>query len=313
VGCQACGIIRQIKLQFADPKRNHIRGFERYVRDLCGHMTIQDIAAMLGTSWGLIRGIYKRYLRRQFQRPRLKHVRRIAIDEICIGDGKRYLTLVIDLDHSRVVYVGHGREAAALNPFWKRLKASKNPGIEAVAIDMSAAYTRAVTDNLPKATLVYDRFHVVKLFNDKLTKLRRQLYHQLPDDDQRRVLKGSRWLLLKNPDKLEASRDERQRLEQALSLNEPLATAYYLKEDLRQFWEQPSKEAGIAFLLDWIEQAQASGIGLMQRFAKTLISHWKGVNNKIKTLMRQAYGFRDMEFFELRIKALHTARYAFVG
>lgn len=169
----------------------------------------------------------------------------------------------------------------------------------------------------------------MKLFNDKLSDLRRQLHHQLPDKEQRQALKGSRWLLLKDPGNLDSSRDEQERLQQALALNEPLAKAYYLKEDLRRFWDQPSQTAGIAFLLDWIERAQASGVRMLEGFAQTLTNHWQGLiayfdhpistgpleglNNKIKTLKRQAYGFRDMEFFKLRIKAVHQARYAFTG
>ena len=329
VGCHECGVIRQIRVQFADPDKSYTRAFERYVRDLCGVMSLSDVAALVGVSWGLVQAIYSRHLHRRYANPRLKHVRRIAIDEICIGQGNRYLTLVIDLDGGRVLFVGHGKDAAALSPFWKRLKASQNPGIEAVAIDMSQAYTNAVRQNLPDATLVYDRFHVVKLFNEKLTDLRRRIFRQLDDEDQRQVLKGSRWLLLKNPDKLKAHRDEHDRLQKALEINEPLAKAYYLKEDLRRFWDQPHQAAGIAFLLDWIERARASGVRMLERFAQTLIRHWQGLiayfvhpittgpleglNNKIKTLQRQAYGFRNMEFFKLRIMAAHDARYALVG
>src|SRR5439155_19400291 len=93
--------------------------------------------------------------------------------------------------------------------------------------------------NLPRAVHVFDHFHVIKLFNDKLSAFRRQLYHELTDAGQRRLLKGTRWLLLKNPENLDPQRDEQQRLQEALALNTPLTTAYYLKEDLRQIWQQP--------------------------------------------------------------------------
>ncbi len=328
VGCKDCGVIRQIALQFADPGRSYTRPFARLVLDLCQVMAIQEVARFLGVAWDVVKGILKAHLARRYKRPRLKHVRRIAIDEISSSKGHRYLTVVIDLDRGRVLFVGEGKGADALKPFWRRLKAAKAQ-IEAVAIDMSPAYQRAVAENLPKAAVVFDRFHVVKLFNDKLTNLRRQLYHQLPDEEQRQALKGSRWLLLKNPGNLDSNRDEQERLRKALTLNEPLATAYYLKEDLRRFWNQPDQAAGITFLLDWIERAQVSGVRMLERFAQTLIDHWhgliayfshrittgplEGLNNKIKTLKRQAYGFRDMDFFKLRIKGVHEARYAFTG
>ena len=200
--------------------------------------------------------------------------------------------------------------------------------IGAVAIDTSAAYRGAVSTYLPKAQIVFDRFHVVKLFNERLSDLRRSLYHQA-DDAQKKVLKGSRWLLLKNPENLDAEKDETTRLEEALALNKPLATAYYLKDDLRQFWEQPGKRFATAFLDDWIRRAEGSGIKMLQQMAKTLSAHrdgllayydvmitsgpMEGTNNKIKTMKRQAYGFRDHEFFKLKILAIHETKYALVG
>jgi transposase len=114
-------------------------------------------------------------------------------------------------------------------------------------MDMSAAYRQAVSAHLKGAVIVFDHFHVIKLFNEKLTDLRRSLYHGATAD-QKRVLKGARWLLLKSPENLDADRDEKRRLEEALALNKPLATAYYLKDDLRRFWEQPGKRFATAFL-----------------------------------------------------------------
>ena len=185
---------------------------------------------------------------------------------------------------------------------------------------MSPAYIHAVITNLPGSALVFDHFHIIKLFNDKLSELRWQLYHEA-DRMQMQVLKGTRWLLLKNPEKLDKSCKEHERLEEALRLNQPLATAYYLKEDLRQLWEQPDKDAATALLQDWIARAQCSGIGIRIKIAKTLALYRTGIlayydypistgplegtNNKIKTMKRQAYGFRDSDFFILKILALH--------
>jgi transposase len=134
---------------------------------------------------------------------------------------------------------------------------------------------------------------------------------------------------LKNPDNLREEHNERQRLEAALQLNKPLATAYYLKEDLRQLWLQKDKAHAVTLLDDWIAQARSSDIKMLDDFADTLDRHREGIlayydypistgplegtNNKIKTLQRQAYGFRDMEFFKLKIYALHETKYALVG
>lgn len=328
VGCEACDVVRQAHLGFADPRVSYTKAFERYALELSRHMTIQDVAEHLGISWDVIKDIQKRHLKRRFKRIRLRGLQEIAIDEICIGRGHRYLTVVLDLRSGAVVYIGQGKGAAALDPFWRSLRASR-ARVRAVAIDMSPAYIEAVTGNLPKATLVFDHFHVIKLFNDKLSDLRREMYRELTDVMHKDVLKGTRWLLLKNPENLDERHNERQRLEEALKLNKPLATAYYLKEDLRRIWNQGTKARASAFLQDWCARAEVSGIRMLQKFAHTLGSHrsgilaWydypistgplEGTNNKIKTMQRQAYGYRDQEFFRLKIFALHETKYALVG
>jgi transposase len=326
--CWACGKTRQAKVAFADPRRGYTHAFERYALDLSRHMTIKDVAGHLGVGWDAIKEIQKRNLQRRFSKPKLKHLEHLAIDEIAIGHGHRYLTVVLDLDEGAVVFVGEGKGAAALTPFWRRLRSSQ-AAIRAVATDMSPAYTLAVRENLPKAIHVFDRFHVVKLFNEKFTLFRQELQREAEGPLQKKVLKGTRWLLLKNPQNLDEERDERKRLEQALALNKPLATVYYMKEDLRQIWDQADKAAAEVFMDDWIARARTSGIRMLQQFAQTLVQHRRGIlnyyqcpittaalegtNNKIKTMQRQAYGFRDSEFFKLKIFALHETRYALIG
>ena len=196
-----------------------------------------------------------------------------STDEIAIGKGHRYVTVVLNLRSGAVVFVGDGKGTEALENFWKRLRRSRAQ-VQAVATDMSAAYIRAVRDHLPKAVHVFDHFHVVKLFNEKLTALRRQLYTQAATDQERKVLKGTRWLLLKNPENLDAKKNEGERLEEALRLNKPLAAAYYLKEDLRQLWSQPDQRTARRVLRDWLARARASGIrilGLFRCYVRRLV------------------------------------------
>jgi transposase len=328
VECRSCGAVRQVEIAFADPRRSYTKSFVRYALELSRSMTIQDVARHLGVSWDVIKEIQKAYLQRRFAKPKLKHVRQIAIDEIAVGKGHRYVTIVLDLQSGAVLHVGDGKGADALTAFWKRLRAS-GAKIEAVALDMSPAYFDAVTTHLPGARLVFDRFHVMKLYNAKLSDLRRELYHQLKDGLGKEVLKGVRWLLLKRPENLDASRNEQARLEEALRLNAPLATAYYLKEDLAELWELDDQAEAEAFLMDWIVQAESTGIRMLQNFAKTLRLHAMGIlayydypistgplegtNNKIKTMKRQAYGFRDQEFLKLKILGIHETKYALVG
>ena len=328
VWCPVCDGVRQVKVGFADPKKRYTRSFERYALELSRHMTIKDVAEHLQVSWDTIKDMQASNLQRRFGKPKLHNLKQIAIDEIAVAKGQRYLTVVLNLLSGVVVFVGDGKGAEALEPFWKRLRRARAK-IKAVATDMSAAYIRAVRDNLPGAVHVFDHFHVIKLFNEKLSAFRRELYHQASSEEERKILKGTRWLLLKNPENLDEGRDELERLKEALRLNEPLAVAYYLKEDLRQIWSQPNKRSARKVLRDWLARARASGIRMLKQFADTLEEHQEGIlnyyeypistgplegiNNKIKTMKRQAYGFRDQAFFKLKILGIHETKYALVG
>lgn len=328
VHCAKCGITRQVRVSFAEEKHRHTRQFERYALELAQITSTQDAANHLGVSWDTVRDIEVRYLGKKYKKPRLKDLKQIAIDEIYLGKGMKFRTVVLDLQSGAIVYVGPGKGSEALDPFWKRLRGS-HARIEAVAADMSLAYALAVRKHLPNAVLVNDRFHVIKLYNEMLTKLRRELYHEAKTQLERDVLKGTRWLLLKRIENLDDDRGEPTKLLKALELNQSLATAYYLKDDLNQLWEQPDKLTASYFLDAWLRDAERSGIKLLQKFAKTLGSHrnsllaWydypistgplEAVNNKIKLLNRQAFGYRDSEFFQLKLLALHNSRYALVG
>ncbi len=328
VECRDCRTLRQVEIAFAKPKRRYIRAFGRYVLDLLESMTCEDVAKHVGVSWGMIRDIEKEHLKRHYAKPRLKDVQRIAIDEIAVRKGHKYMTVVLDLESGRVIFVGDGRGGDSLVPFWRRLRRSR-ARIKAVATDMSPAYIAAVEKALPEATFVFDRFHIIKLFNEKLTAMRRRLHRQMKDSDERASLKGVRWLLLKRREHLDPEKSEPERLQRALEFNADLAAAYFLKEELSEIWEQDDYDTAEGMLLDWITYAESLRIKELTDFSKTLRRHalgilayydcnittgpLEGLNNKIKTMKRKAYGFRDQEYFKLKILAVHRSRYALVG
>jgi transposase len=327
IECLSCGLVRRVEISFAERQRRHTKSFERYVVELSRLMTILDVSRHLGVSWGLVREIQKRDLSRRFARPKLRHLRLLAIDEISVKKGYRLMTVVMDLDSGAIVHVAEGTSSKSLKPFLLRLRRARAK-VEAVAMDFAGAYVLAVTTFLPRAAVVFDRFHVIQLFNEKLSQLRHDLWREARGA-RKKVLKGTRWLLLKSPERLSEQGREPERLEAALRLNEPLALAYYLKEELRELWEQEDKETAATFLTDWIRRANASGIRMLETMARTLHSHrvgllaWydhpistgplEGTNNKIKVMKRIAYGYRDLEFFKLKILALHESRQVLVG
>ncbi len=329
VKCLNCGGKTWHQPTFVEGQRQITKQFEQCLEAWLSRLTIQDVVEVFGVSWNTVCEIDIRRLKK-LSRPDLTGLRRLAIDEVYLGKQHKFVTLVVDLDTRAVVSVAPGRGQAGLQGLFLRLKTA-NAKVEAVATDMAGGYIAAVLKYLPKARLVFDHFRVIKLMNEKLTILRRDLYRELKGNMHREVLKGIRWLLLKNPENLTQDQhvNEQQKLELALQLNRPLAIAYYLKEDLRQFWSQKSILAAERFLGDWCRRASASGIRVLQSMAKTLLAHragllnWylhpissgpiEGINNKVGALQRRAYGYRNYEHFKQRLLTLHHTKFTLKG
>ena len=225
--CKESGCVRQEKLHFVTGKRCYTNKFARYVVDLSRIGTIKDVARFLNLSWDTVKDIQKRYLQRHYSNPDLSTLEYIGIDEFAVRKGHVYKTIVVNLQNGQVVYVGNGKGADALDKFWKKACKAK-ARIKVVATDLSAAFISSVMENAPDAALVFDHFHVVKLMNDTLDKLRRQAYNQEADLMKRKVLKGTRWRLLCNGEDIYDSYHKNRR-ENALEMNVPLMKGYYLK------------------------------------------------------------------------------------
>ena len=324
--CKDCGAVQQENIHFVRGKERYTYRMKQFVLDLCKIGTITDIAKFVRMSWDTVKDILKAELGRKYGCPNFSGLRYIGIDEFAVAKGHIYMTIVVDLETGRIVYVGNGKGADALDGLWPKLKRA-GCKIEAVSSDLSEAFISAVREHLPDAVQVYDHFHIVKLMNEKLDKVRRDTYNQETDENKRRLIKGQRWLLLANGDNLAPKAEER--LYKALDINRPLATAYYLKESLRRVWWQDNKHDATLVLDDWIAQARESGLKPMATVADTFQRHrdgilaWydfqitngklEGINNKIKTMKRQAYGYRDMDFFKLKLLSLHDSSYPFSG
>ena len=320
--CRHCAYDQQERIPFATGSRSYTHRFAKYVVDLLRGMTLQDVSNHLGVSWDTVKEIHSTYLERHYSPPSLEGVENIGIDEFAVRKGHVYKTIVVDLDSGRVLYVGDGKGADALTKFWSKVK-RKGIKIKHVATDLSAAFIASVMENCPEAVHVFDHFHVVKLMNERLDDIRRKVYSMEKDVNKRKVLKGTRYLLLGNGADI-FDKQHKTRLDNALAMNEPLSKAYYLKEQLRQIWMQPVKAMGESVFDDWVRQAEQSKIPQMQKMAVTMRAYrsgilaWydchlstgkvEGINNKIKVMKRNAYGFRDDKYFTLRLYALHDCR-----
>ena len=324
--CTACGRTGREAVCFADGQRRYTKRYGRYVVDLCQLMPVLHVARLLGVGWDFVKDIFKEHLGQRLRKRRLRDVRYIAVDEFAIQKGHKYMTIVLDLDTGQVLHAHEGKHAEALVPFLKRLKRSRTK-LKAISIDMSGAYQKAVREVFGDAVdIVFDHYHVVALVNAAIDETRRAIMRTLAGQFKK-AIKGTRFLLLRGGENLSAA--ARERLKELKELNEPLFATYLLKESLRRLWRRRDQAEAERFLNRWIEDARALDNPAFTRLAATLDEHrhgilaWfrhrissgpiEGLNNKIKVLKRQAYGFRDMAYFKLRLYFIHEATCSISG
>ena len=293
-------------------------------------LPIGHVAAWFHVHWATVKQIDQRalYARLGPITPEsLAGVRRLVIDEFAIQKGHRYATVIVDADTKRVLWVQRGRDRGAIRPFFELLGPVGCAQIEAVAVDMSGSYGDEVRAQCPNAHLVYDLFHVVAKYArevvdrvrvDETNKIARAAGpNQTLVRSARRVIKGTRWLLLKNRGNISAA--NRVRLNELLAANAALFTVYVLKDDLKRLWQYRAPYAARRAWADWYARAMESRIPALMRFAELLtpylpgiLSHChyplhtglvEGINNKIKVIKRMAYGYRDDAYFFLKIRA----------
>lgn len=314
VNCPQCGYVRE-KLDFIDKCSRLTVRLETYIFELVCMSTVKDVADKFSMSWNTVKNIDKKYLEAKFSNIDYGDLERIAIDEIANKKGHDYLSVVMNLDTGRVIWVGEGRKEEDIDKFFATLTEKQKNGITAASIDMWPAYIKSVKNNCPKADIVFDKFHVVKKFGEVITALRAAEYRKTDTPEGKNILKGTKWLLLKNKSNLET--DARKELKQLLELNENLATAYILKEKLAAIWNYHQAGWAKRAIDSWITIAEESEIRGIKAFVKMLRKHEYGIlnhckhpisngkiegtNNKIKVLKRRCYGFHDVEYFKLKI------------
>lgn len=317
VRCSHCGI-RAEAHDFLSPFRRATNRFEEAVGDLCRVLPNKVVADHFGLSWHTVKEIDKRRLEREVGTPKYEGLRLLAVDEIAVHKGHRYMTSVLDLETGALVWMGQGREKATLLQFFHELTPEQRAGLEAIATDMASAYREAIEEAVPHVAVVYDLFHVAaKYSREVVDRVRVDESKKMETESGRRLVKGSRYLLLRNESNLTA--DQRIRLRELLAANETLNTVYILKDQLKRIWRYRRPGWARRALHEWCALAEASGIAPLQSFAHNLhryedgiVAHARyplhtgqleGMHNKIKVIKRQAYGFRDDDYFILKVKA----------
>lgn len=323
--CRKCKHRWWPKFSFVAGQRRMTKVFAEYLISMMKLGTIKAVAEFTGASWDTVKDLHKQYLKKKYRSVEYANLRYLGIDEFSIKKGHEYMTVVVDLETGKIIHAAEGRNKEAIIPFLRKL-ARKASNLVAVAMDMSGPYESAVREILPKVDVVFDRYHVMALCSRAIDEIRREQQNRC-NTVGLKALKGQRFLLLKNFEKLGMC--EKSSLEALLEVNKPLSIAHTMKEQLRLFWTKPNSQEGARALGWWIIEAMESEVKELVRVARTLIEHFKGllsyfrhrvtnaktegINNKIKTLKRQAYGYRDMEYFKLRLYHLHKQETSLVG
>ncbi|WP_345868095.1 ISL3 family transposase [Shewanella algae] len=314
--CPDCGIVRE-HISWLKPYARQTTLLIEHVEALLKLLPIKHISQLLGLHWHTIKTIDKRRLAREVTEPDWSRVKRLVMDEFALFKGHRYATVVADADTHQVLWIGEGRSREAIRPFFVKL-GQYCQQIEAVAMDMNTAFDLEVQKHCPQAKVVYDLFHVVaKYGREVIDRVRVDQANQLKHDKPaRKRVKRGRWVLLKNRDNL--TDKQAGYLNELLESNKSLMTVYLLREQLKEMWYCTDEAEATAQWNLWWQQVRESGIRPLLQFGQRLKNYLHGIvasavhplhtcrlegmNNKIKLLTRMGYGYRDTEYFFLKVR-----------
>ncbi|OZI73988.1 ISL3 family transposase [Bordetella genomosp. 12] len=317
--CERCGGPRLERLSWLGRYQRVTDRLAAACSQLLQSSNVQAVARFFELGWHSVKALDKARLRASMREPDWSRIEYLAMDEFALHKGHRYATVVVDPISRQVLWIGPGRSRETARAFFEQLPRGVAQRIKAVAIDMTTAYELEIQAHCPQAEIVYDLFHVVaKYGREVIDRVRVDQANQLRQDrPARRVIKSSRWLLLRNRDKLD--RQQAVRLDELLQANQPLLTVYVLRDELKRLWFYRRPAWAKQAWHHWCEQAEQSGIAPLNTFAQRLKGYLhgilarcrhrlntsivEGINNTIKAIKRRAYGYRDQEYFFLKIRA----------
>jgi transposase len=319
--CQECGKVFTEELSFAEPHRRQSIAFEEQVYERCLSGTRKAVAAKECLSHSAVKEIFYRWAKSWIKLTETIRTRVLGIDEISKKKRhKQFVLIISDIERKCVLAVLPERTKANLETWIDNLSVSQRKAIRYASIDMWSPYYYAVRKKLPRAKIVVDRFHVMKQLNERISQIRRKIQRNA-SNEIKEVLKGSRWLLVKNRSELTEKKEER--LQKILNLCPDIRIIYLLKEEFRLIFEK-AKDRGRAerYLRAWKFKALNTGDNFMKKIVGTLENWWgemlnyfferitngfvEGMNGAIRMIIRRAFGYRNFESFKLQVLAKHS-------
>lgn len=315
VWCRHCGI-RTERVEFADPQARVTRRLQQLIGLDCQSMPTSHAAVRHGVSWGAARRAEYAFLRRwDEQRPK-RRPRHLGLDEIQRGKGQQFWTVLSDIVHGEVIALHQERSEAATTALLTEALTSEQRGrVQAVCTDMWWGYVNAVAAVLPKADVVFDKFHVLQHAADALDEVRRREFFR-GSAALRAVGRGKRWLLLRRWKTVRGSK--RRELEELFAVNRRLFKAYVLREQLDRLWTYKTPQGVGDFLLGWLKALRWQRLPEMERLGAFLVKHLEGIaaycfhpvrfgvveslNTTIKAVLRRARGMRNEPMLVLKLK-----------
>jgi len=323
VACPVCGVVTEA-LDFVDARVGYTKRLAADVALSCQELrNLKSIAKQYQLHWETVKNIDKQALEERLPQEGDTDAELLAVDEFSIKKRHHYATCVVDVQVPQVLFVGQGRSSQSLADYYLKMGRKRCAKIKAVAMDMWPAFESATKAFCPNAQIVYDPFHIIQAYHrDVIDKVRVAEYKNAKKKDKD-VFKGSRFLLLKNKENLNQEKDEPAKLQNLLALNRRLNTVYVLRDDLKRFWHYRAQWAAKRWFDGWYRRAIYSKIKPLKKFARSLKTHLpgilahcqypihtgvlEGINNKIKVIKRIAFGFRDFQYFFLKIRgAFHN-------
>ena len=307
--CGECGTVKTERVPWAAHASNFTYAFEERAALLAQQCSKTAVVKMLRTSWRTVGILIRRVVGRTLDAgaDRLDGLRLIGVDELSYRRHHKYITVVVDHEQGRVVWAAEGKSVATLKRFFEDLGPARCAELEAVTIDLSGAYIKAVTEASPDAKLIFDRFHVQRLAQDALDETRRDEVRAAEGREAKDVLKGTRWALQKSPWNL--TDVDVQTLADLEWTNRRLYRAHLLKDSLAAILDGRQINVARQRLQGWIAEARSSRLRHFVRVAGTIDKHLDGIleyirsrltngpteglNGKTRTITRRAFGFHS--------------------